>query len=68
MWVEFESYNHRHSHEENGNVASVGVHDGRQNAILKRMDEQKRVTLQERFRYNRSRRNQTTTCKLSFEP
>ncbi len=40
MWVEFESYNHRHSHEENGNVASVDVHDRRQDAILKRMDEQ----------------------------
>lgn len=40
MWAEFESYNHRHSHEENGNVASVDVHDGRQDAILKRMDEQ----------------------------
>ena len=57
MWVEFESYYHRHSHEENGNVASVGVHDGRQDAILKRMDEQKRVTLKERFRCNRSYQN-----------
>ena len=42
MWVEFESCNHRHSHEENGNIASFGVHDGRQDAILKRRDEQKR--------------------------
>ena len=44
MWVEFESYKHRHSHEENGNVTSFGVHDGRQDAILKRGKNKKRVT------------------------
>jgi hypothetical protein len=54
---EFECYHHRHSHEENGNFASVGVHVARQDAILKRKDEQIRVTLEERFRYNRSRWN-----------
>ena len=31
-------------------------------------EELKRVTLQERFRYNRSRWNQTTTGRLSLEP
>jgi len=65
-FIEF--YNHRRYHEGIGNVAPADVYYGRRETILKRREEQKRVTLDERFRYNRSRLNQTTTGKLSLEP
>ena len=65
-FIEF--YNHRRYHEGIGNVAPADVYYGRRETILKRREEQKRVTLDERFRYNRSRLNQTTTGRLSLEP
>jgi hypothetical protein len=65
-FIEF--YNHRRYHEGIGNVAPADVYYGRRETILKRREEQKRVTLDERFRYNGSRLNQTTTGKLSLEP
>src|SRR5713226_9742271 len=52
-FIEF--YNHRRYHEGIGNVAPADVYYGRREAILKRREEQKRVALEERFRYNRSR-------------
>ncbi len=66
--AEFECYNHRCHHEGIGNVAPADVSYARREAILERREEQKRVTVEERFRYNRIRWNQTTTGKLSFEP
>ena len=65
-FIEF--YNHRRYHEGIGNVAPADVYYGRRETILKRREEQKRVTLDERFRYNGSRLNQTTTGRLSLEP
>lgn len=65
-FIEF--YNHRRYHEGIGNVAPVDVYFGRREAILKRREEQKRVTLEERFRYNRSRSKETTTGALSPKP
>lgn len=47
--------------------APADVYYGRREAILKRREEQKPVTFDERFRYNRSRLNQTTTGELSLE-
>jgi hypothetical protein len=66
--AEFECQDHRRYHEGIGNVGHANVNYGRREAILERSEEQKRVTLEERFRKNRSRWNQTTTGKLSFEP
>jgi hypothetical protein len=65
-FIEF--YNLRRYHEGVGNVAPADVYYGRREAILQRREEQKRVTLEERFRYNRNRSNQTTTGALSLEP
>lgn len=65
-FIEF--YNHRRYYEGIGNVAPVDVYFGRREAILKRREEQKRVTLEERFRYNRSRSKQMTTGALSPKP
>jgi putative transposase len=57
-----EFYNYQRYYEGIGNVAPADVYYGRREAILKRREEQKRVTLEERFRYNRSRSKQTTTA------
>ena len=65
-FIEF--YNHRRDHEGIGNVTPADVYKGRREAILKRREEQKRATLEERFRYNRSRLNQTTMGALNLEP
>ncbi len=62
-FIEF--YNHRRHHEEIGNVAPADVYYGRRDGILKRREEQKRVTLEKRFRYNRSRSKETTTGALA---
>jgi putative transposase len=62
-FIEF--YNHRRYHEGIGNVAPADVYYGRRDGILKRREEQKRVTLEERFRYNRSRSKETTMGALS---
>ena len=44
------------------------VYYGRREAILKRKEEQKRVTLEKRFRYNHSRLDRRTTRELNLEP
>jgi putative transposase len=62
-FIEF--YNHRRYHEGIGNVAPADVYYGRRDGILKRREEQKRVTLEERFRYNRSRLKETIMGALS---
>ena len=56
--AEFHYYDHHRYHEGMGNVAPADVYYGWQEAILKRREEQKRVTLEDRFRYNRSRLKQ----------
>ncbi len=61
-------YNHRRYHEGIGNVAPADVYYGQREAILKRREEQKRVTLEERFRYNLSRSRETTMGELRPEP
>src|SRR5258708_6505002 len=65
-FIEF--YHHRGYHEGIGNVTPADVCYGRRGAILKRREEQKRATVEERFRYNPSRLNQTTMGALSLEP
>lgn len=62
-FIEF--YNYRRYHEGVGNVAPADVYYGRRDEILKRREEQKRVTLEERFRYNRSRSKETAMGALS---
>jgi putative transposase len=52
-FIEF--YNLRRYHEGIGNVAPADVYYGRRDGILKRREKQKRVTLEVRFRCNRSR-------------
>lgn len=63
-----ETYNHRRYHEGIGNVAMADVYYGRRGAILKRREEQKHATLEERFRYNRGRSRETTMGELSPKP
>jgi hypothetical protein len=58
----------RRYHKEIGSVALADVCYRRWEATHKRREEQKRITLEQRFRYNLSRLNQTTTGKLSLEP
>jgi putative transposase len=65
-FIEF--YNHRRYHEGIGNVAPADVYHGRRETILKRTEEQKRVTLEERFRYNRSRSMTINLGEPSTEP
>jgi putative transposase len=52
-FIEF--YNHRRYHEGIGNVAPADVYYQRRAAILKRRTQLKRITFDERFRYNRCR-------------
>jgi len=49
-FIEF--YNHHRYHEGIGNVTPADVYYGRREEILKRREEQKRQTIDERFRYN----------------
>jgi hypothetical protein len=58
----------RRHHEGIRNVASADVYYGRREAILKRSEDQKRVTLEERFRHNRSRSKEITWGDLSSKP
>jgi putative transposase len=63
-----EFYNHRRHHEGIGNVAPADVYHGRRETIWKPRAEQKRVTLQERFRYHRSRSMTINLGEASTEP
>jgi putative transposase len=65
-FIEF--YNHRRYHEGVGNVAPADVYYGRRETILQRREEQERVTLEERFRYNRSRSMTIHLGEPSTEP
>jgi len=51
-------------HEGIGNVAPADLDCERRGTILKRREEQQRVSLEERFRYNRSRSKKTTMGAL----
>jgi len=48
-------YNHRRHHEGIGNVAPADVYYARREAILRRREEQKELTIQARLRYNLGR-------------
>ena len=50
-----EYYNHRRCHEGISNVAPADVYYGRREAILRRREEQKELTIQARLRYNLGR-------------
>jgi len=63
-----EFYNHRRYHEGVGNIAPADVYYERQDWILKRREEQKRVTLEQQFRCNRSRSMTITMGDLNPEP
>jgi len=63
-----ELYNLRQYDEVIGNVAPADVYYGRREAILKRREVQKRVTVDERFRYTRSRSTEATRDALSPKP
>ena len=65
-FIEF--YNHPRYHEGIGNVAPADVYYDRREATLKRREEQKHVTLEERFRYNRGRSKEITMGVLSPKP
>ena len=58
-FIEF--YNQRRYHEGIGNVTPTDVYYRRREEILKRREEQKQRTLDERFKYNRSRKSNRTT-------
>jgi transposase InsO family protein len=51
-FIEF--YNSRRYHEGKGNVAPADVYCGQREGVFERRKQQKRVTLEELFRYNRS--------------
>ncbi|MGH9497148.1 MAG: integrase core domain-containing protein [Candidatus Sulfotelmatobacter sp.] len=63
-----EYYNHRRYHEGIRNVAPADVYYGRREAILKRREELKRVTREERSRYNRSRSKEIRMRELTPKP
>jgi len=56
------------ANSETANPVPGDVYYGRREAILKRREEQKRVTLEERFRYNRSRSKEINMGALSPKP
>ena len=60
-----EYYNHRRYHEGIGNVAPADVYYGRREEILRRREEQKQRTIQERLRYNLGRSNLQLTGDLN---
>ncbi len=55
--------NHRRYHEGIGNVTPADVYFGRREEILSRRDEQKRLTLYERFQHNLGQRTNRATGK-----
>jgi putative transposase len=65
-FIEF--YNLRQYHQGIGNVAPADVYYGRRDGILKRREELKRLTLEERFRYNRGRSKTINLGEPSTEP
>ena len=58
-FIEF--YNQRRYHEGVGNVTPADVYHGRREQILRRREEQKRQTLEERFQYNLGQKPNRTT-------
>jgi hypothetical protein len=61
-----EYYNHRRYHEALGNVTPADVYYGRREEILRRREEQKQRTIQERLRYNLGRSNLELTGELKI--
>ena len=59
-----EYYNYHRYHEAIGNLTPADVHYGRREQILRRREEQKQRTIEERLRYNLSRSNLKLTGEL----
>jgi hypothetical protein len=60
--------NHRRQQEGIGSVAPADVYYERRDGIFQPREEQKRVTLEERFRYNRSRSQEINLGARSPKP